>query len=123
LTPVQAIDPGEAQIFAAAAETGLLVMTGDKRALRALRDVAGLADALAGRIVVLEAILLALCDHLGPEEVRSRVQVFAVSDKVVQVCFSTGNQSPSDALLSYYRSLAADLVPLALWDPRPEGGA
>ncbi|MDA1348447.1 MAG: hypothetical protein O3A47_06220 [Chloroflexi bacterium] len=70
LTPIQAIDPGEAQILAAAAEAGLLVISGDKRALRALREVEGFPDALAGRIVVMEAILVSLCDRLGPESVR-----------------------------------------------------
>ena len=77
LTPIQAIDPGEAQLFAAAAEAGLIVVSGDKRGLRALKDVPGFADALASRIVVLEAILLALCDRLGPEDVRQRVQPLA----------------------------------------------
>ncbi len=48
LTPIQAIDPGEALIFAAAAEAGSIVLTGDKRALRALKDVEGFADALMG---------------------------------------------------------------------------
>ena len=65
LTPVHAIDIGEAQIFASGAETGSLVMTGDKRELRALKDVADFADALTGRIVVLEAILLLCATSLG----------------------------------------------------------
>ena len=123
LTPIQAIDPGEAQLFATAAEAGLIVVSGDKRALRALKDVAGFADALASRIVVLEAILLALCDRLGPEDVRQRVQPLATLDKVVQVCFSTANEDPRDALLAYYGSLAAELTPLVLWDPRSGGEA
>jgi len=105
LIPIQAIDTGEAQIFAAGAEAGLLVMTGDKRSLRALKDIADFADALAGRIVVLEAILIALCDRLGPEDVRQRAQVLVASDKMVQICFSTGNSDPRDGLLSYFRDL------------------
>jgi len=119
LTPIQAIDPGEAQIFAAGAEAGLIVVSGDKRALRALKDVAGFADALASRIVVLEAILLALCDRLGPDEVRHRAQALSTLDKVIRICFSTGNRDPRDGLLAYYRSLAAEVNPLVLWDPRP----
>lgn len=119
LTPVQAIDPGEAQIFAAAAERGLLVVSGDKRALRALREVEGYAAALAGRIVVLEAILLALSNHLGSEEVRQRVQPLLERDKVIRMSFSIGSPDPQEALLSYYRGLAADLDPLQLWAPFP----
>ena len=122
LTPIQAIDPGEAQIFAAGAESGLLVMSGDKRALRALREVAAFTDALSGRIIVLEAIFIALCDRFGPEYVRRRIQVLAATDKMIQVCFSTGNPDPRDGLLSYYRSLAAELNPLVLWQPRYGGG-
>ena len=121
LTPVPAIDPGEAQIFASAAEAGLIVISGDKRALRVLKDIHGFQDALSGRIVVLEAILLALCDRLGPEEVRKRIQPVVVLDKVVQVSFSTGNPDPRDALLSYYQDLATNLDPLVLWNPRPGG--
>ncbi len=91
--------------------------------MRALKDVAGFADALASRIVVLESIMLALCDRLGPEVVRQRVQSLAAVDKVVQVCFSTLNQDPRDALLAYYGSLAEELTPLVLWDPRRGVGA
>lgn len=123
LTPIQAIDPGETQIYAAAAEKALILVSGDKRALRALKDVDGFPDALAGRIVVLEAILIALCDRLGPGEVRRRIQALAASDTMVQVCFSTGNSQPKDALLSYYRYLAAELDPLVLWNPLSGGGA
>lgn len=121
LTPFQDIDPGEAQIFASGAEAGLIIVSGDKRALRALKDIAGFANALSGRIVVLEAILLALCDRLGPDEVRKRIQALVALDTVVQVSFSTGNPDPRDALLSYYRDLAAELGPLVLWNPRQGG--
>lgn len=62
LTQVQSIDIGEAQLFAAGAESGLIVMTGDKRALRALKNIPDFTDSLAGRIVVMETILIALCD-------------------------------------------------------------
>ena len=121
LTPFDAIDPGEAQIFAAAAEAGLIVVSGDKRALRVLKEIAGFPDALTGRIVVLEAILLALCDHLGSEEVRQRIHALVALDTMVQVSFSIGNPDPRDALQSYYTSLAAELAPLVLWGPRPGG--
>ena len=123
LAPIPAIDPGEAQLFAAAAEAGLVVVSGDKRALRALKNVPGFAGALAGRIVVLEAILLALCRELGPDEVRRRVRPLLASDKMVQVCFSTGNPDPNEALESYYEILVAELGPLVLWNPRLGGGA
>jgi hypothetical protein len=121
LTLIDDIDPGEAQIFAAAAESGLIVVSGDKRALQALKDVEGFADALAGRIVVLEAVLLALCDQFEHKEIRRRIAPLAASDQIVKVCFSRENQDPREALLSYYRALVADVGPLVLWDPRAGG--
>jgi hypothetical protein len=119
LTPIDAVDPGEAQIFAAAAESGLIVVSGDKRALLAVKAIAGFAEALSGRIVVLEAILIALCDRMGSCEVRKRVQPLIALDRVVQVCFSTGNEDPREGLLSYYRDLATEVSPLILWNPAP----
>lgn len=115
LTPVQYIDPGEAQLFAIAAEKRLAVITGDKRALRALKDVPGFADALAGRIVVLEAILIALCARLGPAVVSARVQPLIAHDSMIRVCFSPSNPDPKLALLSYYQGLEIELDPLVLW--------
>src|SRR5262249_49843687 len=74
LARIDAIDPGEAQLFAAAAESGdLVVVSDDKRALRALKDVAGFAAAMTARIVVLDAVLIAICDDLGTDEVRRRL--------------------------------------------------
>jgi hypothetical protein len=120
LTQVQDIDPGEAQLFALAAEKRLAVITGDKRALRALKDIPGFADALAGRIIVLEAILIALCVRLGPTVVSAHVQSILNHDSMIRVCFSPSNPDPRDALLSYYQNLVTELEPLVLWHPQQE---
>lgn len=122
LTPIPAIDPGEAQILAAAAESGIIVVSGDKRALRALKNVAGFAESLTGRIATLDAILLALCDQLGADVARRRVQALMTFDKTVAICFSAENADPRSALVSYYEDLRSDLHPLVLWDPQ-SGGA
>ena len=45
-------------------------------------------------VVALEAILIALCDVLGAEVVRDKIQRVLALDTVVQVCFSPGNQRP-----------------------------
>lgn len=121
LTPLDAIDPGEAQIFAIAAESGLIVVSNDKRALRCLTDVEGFPEALAGRIVVLEAVLVVLCRQLGDDEVRRRMAPLVASDTVVKVCFSHDNPHPREALLSYHRMLATEVEPLMLWDPQAGG--
>lgn len=121
LTQVVAVDPGEAQIFAVAAELSLLVVSGDKRALRVLKDVVGYPQALKGRIAVLEAVLVALCDRLGSNEVRNRLQPMLASDVMISVCFSEGNIDPCEGLWSYYNQLASDLSPLELWHPHLGG--
>lgn len=117
LAPIDAVDPGEVQLFAAAAEFGLVVVSGDKRALRAMKNVSGLSEALQGHVVVLEAILLALCERLGLEELRRRTLPLAASDTMVITCFSSGNPDPRGGLQSYYRDIVADVAPLTLWNP------
>jgi hypothetical protein len=121
LTAIEAIDPGEVLIFARAGESGLPFWTSDKRALRALKAIEDFIPALAGHVVVLEAIMLALCDRLGHEEMRQRIAPLAVVDRMVEVCFSSGNPDPSTALLSYYRALEIELAPFELWNPRGRG--
>lgn len=118
LASISAVDPGEVQLFAAAADFGLVVVSGDKRALRAMKNVSGLSEALAGHVVVLEAILLALCERLGPEELRRRVIPVAASDTMLTACFSPGNLDLRGGLQSYYRDIVADVAPLVLWNPQ-----
>ena len=115
LAPIPAIDPGEAILFAAAAELRLPVISGDLRALRALRSLDRFPEALAGRIVVLEAVLLALCGHLGAPAVRARVESIPQADTVMRVCFSPDVQEPEVGLRSYLRDRRSDLAPLVLW--------
>ena len=117
LVPVPEIDPGEALLFARAAETDYLLLTNDKRALRALKDVTGITARLTGRIVVLESVFLALCDHLGPEEVRCRTRALGQLDTVVRICFSDANSDPEVCLRSYFGRLTDQVRPLVLWSP------
>ena len=121
LTAVEAIDPGEAQIFAVAAEHGQPFLSGDKRALNALKGVDDFILALNGRVVVMEAVLLALCDRIGLEEIRQRVAPLIAVDRTVAVCFSGENPNPLEALVSYFEDIATKLAPLQLWNPRVRG--
>jgi hypothetical protein len=77
--------------------------------------------ALAGRVATLDAILLALCNVLGDEEVRTAIQPVMPRDKMVEVCFSSGNSDPRQALKSYLDHLKRETAPLVLWDPSTEG--
>lgn len=111
------LDPGEAQLMACAAEFGVPVISGDKRAVRALKNTPSLHAALAERVVVLEAILLLLCEQLGLDELRRRVAPLVPHDKSVRVCLSAGVSEPTVALRSYYSNLAQEARPLLLWRP------
>ena len=114
-----AIDPGEVQLFGAAMEFNLVLITGDKRAVRGLKPLSAVHRALAGRIAVLDGLLLALCRQLSADYVRPRVAPLCLQDETLEVCFSPGISDPEEALLSYYESLVADVHPFLLWDPGP----
>ncbi len=113
---IPAIDAGEAQLLALVAEHGLVLLSGDKRALREVRAAEALLPALAGRIVVFEAVLIALCTSLGVEEVRAAVESLH-DDQMIKVCFSSTNTDPVAALTSYLGALERDAAPLVLWKP------
>lgn len=122
LARVQAIDPGEALIFAVAAESGAMIVSGDKRSLEGLKDLEAHRDALAGRTVVLEAILLKLCRDLGPDVVRQQVQPLMGLDSSVRISFSSQEADPEDGLRSYFDDLQKKVSPLTLWDPLSGAG-
>ena len=115
LTPIPAVDPGEAILFAAAADLKLPVVSGDMRSLRALKSLDRFREALTGRIVLLEAVLLALCGHLGAAAVRARVKSVLQADTVMRVCFSPEVREPELGLRSYLRDRRSELAPLVLW--------
>ena len=115
LAPIPAIDPGEAILFATAADLRLPVLSGDVRALRALKSLDGFPEVLAGRIVLLEAILIALCGEVGAAAVRERIEPVQQADTVMRICFSPGVQDPEQGLRSYLRDRRSELAPLVLW--------
>ncbi len=93
MTPHSEIDPGEAELLARlACDSAMFLATSDKRCLRALSRVPGLADAVAGRIVTLEATLLRLCKRLGVTEVRKRVCPRRFVDNGIACCFPQGEE-------------------------------
>ena len=117
LVAIDAIDPGEAQLFAVAKELDLMILSGDKRALHALKHVPDFSRALSGRIVVLETVLLALLEKLGTDILRRRVAPLIPRDVMAKSCFSSHSVNPSECLHSYYRHLAKGVHPLRLWAP------
>lgn len=86
VTGVVDIDPGEAQIFALAAEHARPFVSGDKRALKALKEIKEFVPALQGRVITLEAVLLTLCDTIGQDHMRQRVLPLIGLDRMIAVC-------------------------------------
>lgn len=115
------IDPGETQLFALAGERALILVSGDKRALRALATIPDYPDALRGKIVTLEAALILLCRVHGVDAVREATRPLAAVDRTIAVCFSASNSDPVAALSSYLASLKKEVEPLVLWTPPGEG--
>lgn len=120
LTGKNNIDVGEVQLLALTANDTLLLMSGDKRALVAVSEVAQVVPMLAGKVVCLEAMMLALCKTLGVDQVRAAVAPHRHLDKVFQICFSADG-TPVECLGSYMRDLQESVKPLVLWSP--DGGA
>jgi hypothetical protein len=119
---VPAIDVGEAQLLALVAQHGLILLSGDKRALKALSGVHAVLPSLAGRIVTFEAILIALCWRLGVDAVRYALEPLQ-EDQTVQVCFSAWNTDPVGALASYLGAIEREAAPLVLWKPSKDKDA
>jgi hypothetical protein len=117
LVGVPSIDVGEAQLLALAAQHSLVLLSGDKRALRAVANLDVIVFALQGKVVTFEAILISLCLRLGPENVRTALKPLAAIDPTVKICFSPGNYDPVSALTSYLSALEAEVAPLLLWKP------
>lgn len=117
LANVDRIDVGEAHIFSAVADLGVVALTGDKRALAAVAQVPEFPQLLAGKIATLEAVLLSLCSRLGDAVVRDAVKPVLEKDQTIRVCFSSGNHDPRAGLRSYFEALKRDVLPLELWVP------
>jgi hypothetical protein len=121
LTAIHEIDPGEALLFAVVAHAeDSYAITGDKRAVCAVRTDAICIAALDGRLVILEAVCVALCDRLTAAFVRIRVAKLAGSHTSLAVCFSEGSGDPTEGLLSYVNHAQEAAHPLRLWQPRRE---
>lgn len=111
------VDPGEARLLALCIERGDILVTGDKRALSAVAAAAPeLAGRLAGKVVLLEAILLALCSINGEAHVRTSCAAAVGFDAMFAVCFSSGNLNVTESLRAYLDDSRRTCSPIDLWD-------
>jgi hypothetical protein len=123
LAGTAAVDPGEAQMYALAAEHGLLALTGDKRALKAVSSMPEVYTKLDGKVVTIEAVLLGLSLQMAEAELRARGKVLGTYDQMAKAVFASANSSLHEALGSYFGSLEADFQPMKLWRPDDQSAA
>jgi hypothetical protein len=112
------INPGEAQLFALAAERRIRVLTGDKRSLDALAKITAIHPSLAGRVVTLEAVLRGMASNIPEAQLRHKGKVLGQRDQMAKAVFASEGSDLGEALDSYIRDLAARAKPLELWRHR-----
>jgi hypothetical protein len=119
LTSVSGIDPGEAVIFAIAAEDpDSVLLTGDKVSLRALGTAARAhktRTALSGRVICLEYVYRLLVEADGPTELADAFAILKPTNASLRIFFSEGNRSDHAACLlaiqKYYEDLSVEVGP------------
>jgi hypothetical protein len=117
LLSVAEIDPGEALLFAAAAEAdSALVATGDRRACAALNAARGLDDVraqLKGRVICLETSLQLLLERVGYLALVESLSAVRECNQTLRVLLPQGEATPERAfregLESYARELASQI--------------
>lgn len=112
---IAGIDPGEAILFSAAAKNeDIFILTGDKRALRALAKLtkSEKMEKLHHKFFCIEMLILKLLDQHGLEWVRNKICPFKDIDKAVIVILGShcdaGESSVRDALAAYIDELNRD---------------
>lgn len=112
-----AIDVGEAQIYALAAEHGFQVLTGDKRSLVELSKLQTFRDRLGGRVVSLEAVLLGLTGTMNEAELRAHGSILAKYDSMARAIFRSSSSPLAQGLESYLQDLERSVDSMKLWRP------
>lgn len=121
LSENSAIDVGEAQIYALAAERGLRVLTGDKRAVVEVSKLPKFRPKLDRRVVTLEAVLLGLTDTMSKADLRARGSTLAQHDKMARAVFGSAGSPLDQGLASYLGDLERTTDPMRLWRPGDGG--
>jgi hypothetical protein len=116
------LDPGESLLLAVLLRRSAhLLITGDKRAIRAVHQLAltlELVHPAAGRLVCLEQVMVALCDFLGFANVAIRVCSAPLVDQAMAICFgcATGQTDEGNLLeglcsyISHLRGTSGDIL-------------
>ena len=118
LSAESSIDPGEAQLFALAAEHEIRILTGDKRALEALAKVSDIHPHLSGNVVTLESVLTGLHEQLPETQLRQKGKVLGQHDQMAKAVFGSTASDLGEALNSYLMDVESRTQPLRLWRHR-----
>ena len=110
LQGISGIDAGEAVLLSALAAGGAHLLTGDKRALKALAELDSVQRApYAGKIVLIEQVLLASLARHGIEWLRERVCPYKQIDKAIGNAMGSrcdaSQDSVREGLESYIKEL------------------
>lgn len=110
LQSISGIDAGEAVLLSALSAGGARLLTGDKRALKALAELDSAQRApFAGKIVLIEQVLLAALTRHGIEWLRERVCPYKHIDKAIGIAMGSRcdapQQSVREGLESYINEL------------------
>ena len=96
------IDPGEQVLFGATRSySDFRLLMADRKALRLLtvaNGCGGICARLQGRVICLEQILLLLIPHLGYDDLRARVTLYASVDAAFDAPFQ-GTRQEAETLL------------------------
>jgi len=114
------MDPGEAVLFAVAQENpASTVVTGDKRALKVLGSLGKehpIRQALGGRILCFEQILMRYEERFGYERLREACCRGMQADGMLRLAFTSGlateRQHALDCLHSHHRKLDSSCLGL-----------
>ena len=117
LSSVSDIDVGEAVMYAVMLDhPSYLLASGDKRAMRALAAnpcLSNVRDALAGRVICLEAAVRMLVKRDGVAQVAQAFAPLLSANTALRVAFSeglaTGERNCLSALDSYLRDLSSEV--------------
>jgi hypothetical protein len=99
------MDPGEALLFAEAEQTGGIVVTGDKRALRDYKRLSSATHRRKLKVICWEQLLLRIHETKGYERLKSGCCEGISSDGLLSLAFSSGLATREDhaigAITSY----------------------
>lgn len=107
------IDAGEAQLLSAAlAEPDAVVLTGDKRCLKALCQSSvtmPLVPKLQGRVLILEQVMIIMISTFGFDDVKVRALSGVHCDTAIRASFGSGLKAEEGNVISTLQSYVREI--------------